>query len=140
MTSTVGLRPALWVAGLYSVIVGFILLFPSISVTVFGRPVIDPAVAAGWGTSLIATGILALGVKVPLVPVYLQGTFDVWPRGERWPRPGAVRVTFGEPASVDDLLRDPAAVGADEPERLMAALRARVVALAGPVAPGKGLA
>ncbi|HEU5394390.1 MAG TPA: AMP-binding protein [Candidatus Methylomirabilis sp.] len=86
------------------------------------------------------TGILALGLKVPLVPVYLQGTFDVWPRGERWPRPGPVRVTFGEPASVDDLLRDPAAVGADEPERLMAALRARVAALAGPVAAGQGLA
>jgi hypothetical protein len=48
-------------------------------------------------------------------------------------------VTFGEPASVDELLRDPAAVGADEPERLMAALRARVAALAGPVDAGERL-
>jgi len=86
------------------------------------------------------TGILALGVKVPLVPVHLGGTFEVWPRGERWPRPAPIRVTFGEPASVDELLRDPAAVGADEPERLMSALRARVAALAGPVDPGRGLA
>jgi len=85
------------------------------------------------------TGILALGVKVPLVPVHLGGTFDVWPRGERWPRPARIRVTFGEPASVDELLRDPAAVGADEPERLMAALRARVAALAGPVDAGERL-
>ncbi len=61
MTSTVGLRPALLVAGAYSVVVGFILLFPTLSSTVFGRPVTDPAVEGGWGTSLIATGILALG-------------------------------------------------------------------------------
>lgn len=79
------------------------------------------------------TGILALAAKVPLVPVHLGGTFDVWPRGHRWPRPAPVRVTFGEPVSVDELLRDPAAVGADDPERLMAALRARVAALAGSV-------
>jgi len=85
-------------------------------------------------------GILALGVKVPLVPMLLEGTFDVWPRGVRWPRPARIRVTFGEPASVDELLRDPAAAGADEPERLMAALRARVAALAGPVAAEEGLA
>ncbi|MGH7408539.1 MAG: lysophospholipid acyltransferase family protein, partial [Candidatus Methylomirabilales bacterium] len=85
------------------------------------------------------TGILALGAKVPLVPVHLGGTFDVWPRGERWPRPARIRVTFGEPASVDALLRDPAAVGADDAERLMAALRARVAALAGLVDAGERL-
>lgn len=79
VTSTVGLRPALWVAGLYSVVVGFILLFPSVSVTVFGRPVTDPAVAAGWGTSLIATGILALGAATDvqkyggLAPLFAAG-------------------------------------------------------------------
>lgn len=61
LTRPVGLRPALLVLGFYLVIVGFILLFPSVSVAVFGRPVTDPAVEGGWGTSIIATGILALG-------------------------------------------------------------------------------
>lgn len=60
MNRTVGLRPALLVAGTSAVVVGIILLFPSLSTVVFGRPVADPAVEAGWGTSIIANGILAL--------------------------------------------------------------------------------
>ncbi len=61
MTRPVGLRPALLVAGAYSVVIGFILLFPAFASTVFARPVPDPAVLGGWGTSIIANGILALG-------------------------------------------------------------------------------
>jgi len=80
MNQTVGLRPALLVSGFYAVVVGFILLFPSLAAAVFGRPVTDPAVEAGWGTSLIATGILALGSATNvqryggLAPLFAAGT------------------------------------------------------------------
>ena len=34
-----------------------------------------------------------------LVPVGLDGAFEVWPRNRRWPRPGIVHVVIGEPIS-----------------------------------------
>ncbi len=60
MNRTVGLRPALLVAGIYALVVGIIQLFPSLAGAVFARRVLDPAVQSGWGSSLIAIGILAV--------------------------------------------------------------------------------
>lgn len=36
---------------------------------------------------------------VPILPVAIEGCFEVWPRHRRLPRPGRVTVTFGEPMS-----------------------------------------
>ncbi|MEE3371932.1 MAG: lysophospholipid acyltransferase family protein [Planctomycetota bacterium] len=57
---------------------------------------------------------LARRARVPLVPVALDGAFDVLPRGRWWPRRTTVRVCFGPPiwpeamADVEDeeLLQD----------------------------------
>lgn len=87
MTRPVGLRPALLVAGFYAVVTGFILLFPAFASRVFGRAVPDPAVLGGWGTSIVANGILALGAASDtrryggLAPLFaaglLVGTFGL---------------------------------------------------------------
>ena len=37
----------------------------------------------------------------PVVPVYLDGTRHMWPKGQRLPRPHKVTVTFGTPLSPD---------------------------------------
>jgi long-chain acyl-CoA synthetase len=42
-------------------------------------------------------GLLAVELGVPVVPVGIDGTFDVLPKGRAWPRPGRVHVTFGTP-------------------------------------------
>jgi 1-acyl-sn-glycerol-3-phosphate acyltransferase len=42
-------------------------------------------------------GMLALRSGCPVVPIYLEGTAAVMPRGARVPRPGAVRVWIGPP-------------------------------------------
>ncbi|MDP7274528.1 MAG: lysophospholipid acyltransferase family protein [Planctomycetaceae bacterium] len=39
--------------------------------------------------------------RVPIVPVGIAGGFEFFPRG-RWPRPGRVRVVFGEPWQPED--------------------------------------
>jgi long-chain acyl-CoA synthetase len=41
--------------------------------------------------------ILATHLQVPVVPVALDGLFEVWPRGKRPQRLGRVRLHFGEP-------------------------------------------
>jgi hypothetical protein len=33
----------------------------------------------------------------PVVPVYIDGAFECWPRRRRWPQPGHVQVLVGEP-------------------------------------------
>jgi long-chain acyl-CoA synthetase len=42
-------------------------------------------------------GILARKLDVPVVPARIEGTFEVLPRGKLVPRPGKVRIIFGEP-------------------------------------------
>lgn len=34
---------------------------------------------------------------VPVVPVAIEGSFDAWPRGQRLPHPGLIRVKYGQP-------------------------------------------
>lgn len=62
MNRAVGLRPALWVAGIYGIAAGVIQLIPSLSVAVFARPVTDVAVTSGWGSTLIALGLLVVAM------------------------------------------------------------------------------
>ena len=40
--------------------------------------------------------LIAQRSKCPVVPVYVDGSFDLWPRHRRLPRPGSIRVFFGE--------------------------------------------
>jgi 1-acyl-sn-glycerol-3-phosphate acyltransferase len=42
-------------------------------------------------------GMLAVLSGAPVVPVFIQGSGQAWPRGRRLPRPAKVIVTFGEP-------------------------------------------
>jgi 1-acyl-sn-glycerol-3-phosphate acyltransferase len=41
--------------------------------------------------------LLALGADVPVVPIYMEGLRNVMPKGQREPRPAAVRVKVGRP-------------------------------------------
>ena len=40
-------------------------------------------------------GALLAGSELKVVPCCLEGTFDVWPKGRRLPRPGKVRLRIG---------------------------------------------
>lgn len=42
-------------------------------------------------------GILAKELNVPVVPTYIQGSFNTWPRGQKWPKLARIKVIFGEP-------------------------------------------
>ncbi len=41
--------------------------------------------------------ILAAERQVPILPVHIERSFELLPKGSRWPRPGVITVTFGKP-------------------------------------------
>ena len=42
-------------------------------------------------------GVIAREMRVPIVPIRLDGLEDILPRGADWPREGTARMQFGEP-------------------------------------------
>ena len=68
------------------------------------------------------TGTLARYLEVPVVPVGLWGSYEMWPR-EGSPRAHAIAVVFGEP------IRLPRESDRESEERFMQVLRARVIEL-----------
>ena len=52
----------------------------------------------GWGQAFRGgAAYLSIRCGVPVVPIHVQGTDKVLPKGRRWPTPGRTRVTFGSP-------------------------------------------
>jgi len=53
-------------------------------------------------------GMLLQKVRVPVIPVYIGGTFQCWPKGKTFPKPGKVKIIYGPPVPLDDLYALPA--------------------------------
>jgi long-chain acyl-CoA synthetase len=68
-------------------------------------------------------GLLAVEMRVPVVPVYLDGPFGILPKGRCLPRRGAISVRFGKPLnfSSGDRFRDAAHAIEDAVRSLAAA-------------------
>ncbi len=47
-------------------------------------------------------GFLIAKAGVPVVPVYLDGTYEAWPKGGKWIKPKKVRVYFGKPIQIEE--------------------------------------
>jgi len=62
------------------------------------------------------------------VPVFIGGTHEAWPVGQRFPRPRKISVLLGEPRTADQLLRQ--GEGDHPHERITNALRMEIVRLA----------
>lgn len=65
------------------------------------------------------SGLLAAGLRVPVVPIAVEGTHALLPKGRRWPRRGPVTVRVGPCVHVD-----PSAESADAAGRLAVAVSA----------------
>jgi long-chain acyl-CoA synthetase len=71
-------------------------------------------------------GILARKLDVPVVPAKIEGTFEVLPRGKLVPRPGKVRITFGEPLKPSAVDYSARAESVDEDQHFADVLKRRV--------------
>jgi len=70
-------------------------------------------------------------LKVPILPAYIAGSFEAWPRGRSLPRIHRLKVRFGAVVTPETLLTEEEPRGADEYETLVMRLRERVAALGG---------
>jgi 1-acyl-sn-glycerol-3-phosphate acyltransferase len=50
--------------------------------------------------------LLAAASGAPIIPISIAGAFDVFPKGQRTPRPGSLTVTIHPPLSVESRRRD----------------------------------
>ncbi len=67
--------------------------------------------------------ILATHLQVPIYPVAIEGFYEAWPRGKKFPRLGKLRIQFGDPIYPPKLLNNP-----DQTyEQLTEVLRAKVM-------------
>ena len=78
-------------------------------------------------------GILVSELNVPVLPAYIAGAFEAWPRGQTFPRLHRLRVRFGPVIPASALLAGPGPRGADPAETVVLRLRERIKAL-GPAA------
>jgi len=52
----------------------------------------------------VGVGMLAAETGVPIVPVFIGGTYDSMPPGKYFPKPRKVTVTFGKPICMDEYM------------------------------------
>ncbi|MBI3756817.1 MAG: AMP-binding protein [Deltaproteobacteria bacterium] len=74
-------------------------------------------------------GLVAQVRSAPIVPVWIAGTSEALPYGQRWPRRRQVTITFGSPVDPEELRQG--GKGVEAHERIVDALFSRVAALAG---------
>ncbi len=66
--------------------------------------------------------MIMLRAKIPVVPVAIVGTYEVLPRPARIPRPGRIRVVFGDPIFPPESPEDRKAAARELSARVMEAI------------------
>jgi long-chain acyl-CoA synthetase len=74
-------------------------------------------------------GLMAVRLGIPVVPVHIQGLFEVFPVGASWPTPAPVRIRFGSPIAFHE---------SDDFREAAKNVEEEVRRLGGEVAPGTG--
>jgi long-chain acyl-CoA synthetase len=75
-------------------------------------------------------GILAKELNVKLVPVYIDGTFSIWPRPRKFPKLlGKITIKIGLPYSPTELITKEYSNPDDTYEAIAAGIREKVIAL-----------
>ena len=54
----------------------------------------------------VGAGALAIETEVPVVPVYIKGTYEALPRGRFFPKKYPIRVVFGKPIYPDSFIEE----------------------------------
>ena len=55
--------------------------------------------------AMAGVGLLVAATDVPVIPVYVDGAYEAWPRHRRFPVPRQITIRFGEPVQLDEIRR-----------------------------------
>jgi len=79
----------------------------------------------------LGIGILACELGVPVIPIWIDGTFHAWPVGARWPRSHPISLVVGQPIIVtQELIGQWQCQGRDPYQAATQVIREAIVALA----------
>ncbi len=101
-----------------------VMLFPEGTRTLDGR----------LGAIMSGVGALAVRAGAPVVPTYVDGTFDAWSRHRKFPRPAQVTIHFDRPIAVG---RKPEESKRAHQERIRSRIVSRLRALEARVLSGR---
>lgn len=83
-------------------------------------------------------GLIIRRSKVPVVPVAIAGSYEAWPKSEKFPRSRPIRVVFGPPMDLAGLDRDEILARIDQTlRRMFEDLRAGRIPKGPPRPPGR---
>ena len=75
-------------------------------------------------------GILAKELNIRLVPVYIEGSYESWPRTNCLPKPHRIEIIFGRPQTIEELKKEGIRLGAkDDYESIALGIREEVMRL-----------
>lgn len=77
-------------------------------------------------------GVMSLELNIPVIPVYIRGTFKALPRGAKFLRPSKIEVVFGSPLTASDIDFTKKPEGMDDYQFFANELRERVKELSRP--------
>jgi len=73
-------------------------------------------------------GLIVSKAQVPVVPSFVEGTYNAFTRGSRWIRPCRIRVTYGRPITTEEV--SALGTGRGSQERIAKLVMDRIAALA----------
>lgn len=75
-------------------------------------------------------GVISRELNIPLVPVFIEGAFEAWPRTEVFPKFRRIKIRFGKAKTSDMLVEEGIVLGAkDDVEAIAMALRQELISL-----------
>ncbi|MCG3129039.1 MAG: 1-acyl-sn-glycerol-3-phosphate acyltransferase [Phycisphaerae bacterium] len=81
------------------------------------------------GTMRSGMAVIARRAEVPIVPAFIDGAFEAWPRNARWPQPHTINVAYGAPIA-------PAEYAGLSDDQLIELVRTRIESLRVATRPG----
>jgi long-chain acyl-CoA synthetase len=72
-------------------------------------------------------GILAKEINIDLLPVYIKGSYEAWPRTQRFPKSYPIQIIFGQPCDPTELQKIGRKLGAkDDYEAIVLGIREKI--------------
>ncbi|GAK56395.1 phospholipid/glycerol acyltransferase [Candidatus Vecturithrix granuli] len=77
------------------------------------------------------TALIALKSNVPIVPAGIQGAYEAFPKGAKFPKPGRITVSFGRPFFLTEYIRNAEKMSTELQQEAMQVIMGKIAELCG---------